>query len=78
MAKEYRGLGLVDRLYGHFRESLQGRYRCAVTDVARANQRSLKAHLKVGFQVIHAIEFDGLEWDIVLWDWRASNATPAA
>ena len=77
VAKEYRGLGLVDRLYGHFREYLQDRYRHAVTDIAKANHRSLKAHLKVGFQVIHSIEFEGLEWNIVLWDWTARTATPA-
>jgi hypothetical protein len=37
-----------------------------VTDIARANHRSLKAHQKVGFEVIHAIEYEGLTWDVVL------------
>ena len=67
--KDYRGQGLVDRLYGCFRQSLEGCYRCAVTDIARANRRSLKAHQTVGFEVIHAIEYGGLTWDVVLWDW---------
>lgn len=67
--KAYRGMGLVRRMYGHFRESLEGRYQYGITDVARANRRSLKAHLTTGFQVIHSIEYDGLDWDIVLWDW---------
>jgi hypothetical protein len=30
----------------------------------------LKAHIKTGFQVIHSIGYGGLEWDVVLWDWR--------
>jgi L-amino acid N-acyltransferase YncA len=67
--KDYRGQGLVDRLYGCFRASLDDRYHCGVTDIARANRRSLKAHQKVGFEVIHAIEYEGLTWDVVLWDW---------
>ncbi len=67
--KEYRGKGLVPRLYRLFRESLQGEYLYGITDVARANKRSLQAHLKTGFQVIHSIEYGGLEWDVVLWDW---------
>ena len=71
VAKEYRGIGLVGRLYGHFRESLQTHYRYTVTDIAKPNQRSLQAHLKTGFQVIHSINFEGLEWNVVLWDWTS-------
>ena len=67
--KDYRGQGLVDRLYGCFRASLDDRYHCGVTDIARANRRSLKAHQKVGFEVIHTIEYEGRTWDVVLWDW---------
>ena len=48
--KDYRGQGLVDRLYGCFRASLDDRYHCGVTDIARANRRSLKAHQKVAPQ----------------------------
>ncbi len=44
-------------------------YRYAITDVAKANRRSLQAHRKIGFQSIHSINFDGLEWEVVLWDW---------
>ncbi len=67
--KDYRGQGLVDRLYACFRASLERHYRFGVTDIARANRRSLKAHQKVGFEVIHAIEYEGRTWDVVLWDW---------
>ena len=69
VAKGYRGIGLVSQLYGRFREAMRDRYRYAITDVARANRRSLEVHRKTGFQVIHSISFDGLEWDVLLWDW---------
>lgn len=68
--KSVRGMGLVQQLYGRFREELQHEYDFGITDVARANSRSLKAHLKTGFQVIHSIGYGGIEWDVVLWDWR--------
>ncbi len=71
--KDYRGQGLVDRLYACFRASLEACHQYGVTDIARANRRSLKAHLKVGFQVVHAIEYEGLTWDVVLWDWSSSG-----
>ena len=79
VARNYRGIGLVNQLYKCFRESLQGHYRHAITDVARANRRSLNAHLKTGFQRIHEISYDALEWDVLLWDWSegSSNAGSA-
>jgi GNAT superfamily N-acetyltransferase len=68
--KSVRGQGLVQKLYGHFRSILESNYQFGITDVACANTRSLKAHLNTGFQVIHTIGYGGLEWDVVLWDWR--------
>ena len=68
--KSVRGQGLVQKLYGRFRELLENNYQFGITDVACANTRSLKAHLNTGFQVIHTIGYGGLEWDVVLWDWR--------
>jgi hypothetical protein len=62
-------------MYEHFRDSLQEHHCFAITDVARANHRSLRAHLKTGFQVIHAINFEGLEWDVILWDWTKAGTT---
>lgn len=73
VAKAHRGKGLVQRMYQHFRESLQPEYAYCITDIAQDNPRSLRAHLKTGFQVIHSIEFDGLVWNVVLWDWTDSQ-----
>lgn len=70
VAKNYRGQGLVQELYGYFRDCLNTQYNYLVTDVAKANVRSLKAHQNTGFQVINELEYGGFGWDIVLWDWR--------
>lgn len=69
VAKNYRGMGLVDQMYGHFKKCLSNRYDYCITDVASENTRSLKAHQKAGFQVIDSLSYGGISWDIVLWDW---------
>jgi ribosomal protein S18 acetylase RimI-like enzyme len=71
VAKEYRGQDLVQKLYGHFRECLSKEFTYLVTDIAKTNARSLKAHKKSGFQVINKLMYEGFEWNIVLWDWNA-------
>jgi ribosomal protein S18 acetylase RimI-like enzyme len=73
VAKEYRGQDLVQKLYGHFRDCLSNEFTYLVTDVAKANARSLKAHKKRGFQVINELMYGGFGWDIVLWDWNAAT-----
>jgi L-amino acid N-acyltransferase YncA len=40
-----------------------------VTEVSTKNQRSLKAHEKVGFKNVFTYE-DGIdEWNVVIWNW---------
>jgi ribosomal protein S18 acetylase RimI-like enzyme len=70
VSKEYRGQDLVQKLYGSFRDHYADQYTYCVTDVAQANHRSLKAHKKRGFQVIDTLDYGGIGWDIVLWDWH--------
>ena len=71
VAKNYRGLGLVQQMYQHFKHSLSATYDCCITDVAENNPRSLKVHLKTGFSVIQRFTYGGSNWDIVLWDWKS-------
>lgn len=73
VAKNYRGLGLVQQLYQYFKTSLSGEFDYCVTDVAQDNPRSLKAHIKTGFQVLDTLTYGGVSWDIVLWDWTKSK-----
>lgn len=70
VAREYRGQGLVQKMYGKFRDTLHDEFDYCITDVARANPRSLKAHIKTGFEVIDTLTYGGISWDIVLWDWN--------
>jgi ribosomal protein S18 acetylase RimI-like enzyme len=70
VSKEYRGQDLVQKLYGGFRDHYANQYTYCITDVAQANQRSLKAHQKRGFQVIDTLDYGGIGWNIVLWDWQ--------
>lgn len=70
VGKGFRGIGLVDRMYQYYKECYASEYEYLITDVAKANQRSLKAHRKTGFQVIDELYFEGVGWDIVLWDWN--------
>jgi hypothetical protein len=57
-------------MYQYFRSSLAGEFDFCVTDVAETNPRSLKAHIKTGFQVVATLSYGGLGWSIVLWDWK--------
>ncbi|GAC1528899.1 MAG: hypothetical protein NVS3B15_06970 [Sediminibacterium sp.] len=73
VAKNYRGLGLVQKMYQYFKDRLSGEFEYCITDVAQDNPRSLKAHLKTGFQVIDTLTYGGIGWDLVLWDWTAQG-----
>ncbi len=68
VGKGYRGQGLVQRMYEFYRESLKDSYDYLITDVVQTNQRSIRAHLKTGFVVVDTLEYGGVKWDIVLWE----------
>jgi hypothetical protein len=71
VGKGFRGIGLVDKMYQYYKDCYANEYEYLITDVAQANKRSLKAHKKSGFQVIDELSFEGVGWDIVLWNWNA-------
>jgi hypothetical protein len=69
IAEPYRGKGLVDVLYQGHRRFYSHQYDCIVTEISTANPRSLKAHRKVGFEIIDThLDPEG-QWDVVVWDW---------
>lgn len=76
VAKGYRGIGLVQKMYQHFYDTLKDRFEMALTDVAENNPRSLKAHQKTGFQVIDTKGYGNLQWYIILWDWNQFRQLP--
>ena len=66
----YGRQGIAQGLYKKYRESYSGFFDYCITDVDCNNPRSLRTHLRAGFQTIHKIEYGNAEWDIVLWDWK--------
>lgn len=71
VAKSHRGQGVFDGMYAQHRRQMSDRYDFVITEIASRNQRSLRAHARVGFEIIHRFTApDGEEWDIVLWDWK--------
>jgi L-amino acid N-acyltransferase YncA len=56
-------------LYHQHKISYGKEYELLVTEISTKNQRSLKAHEKVGFKNVFTYE-DGIdEWNVVIWNW---------
>jgi hypothetical protein len=69
--KNYRGTGLIDEMYKAYQLHFQNKYDFAITEIATLNPRSIRAHLRVGFEIVHTyVDPDNVEWCIVLMDWR--------
>jgi ribosomal protein S18 acetylase RimI-like enzyme len=68
--KAYRGQGIFDKMYELYQSTFSSNYDFAITEIALSNQRSLKAHHRVGFRTIHEFEDITQNWAIVLFDWK--------
>jgi hypothetical protein len=68
--KPFRGKGLFSGMYEFYREQLHREFECLVTEVSESNQRSLQAHLHVGFEILHTRLDKGEEWKMLVWNWR--------
>lgn len=74
VAKAYRGQGVLAGMYEHQRQHLAPIFEYNVTIISSKNVRSMRAHEKIGFQVIKSVPLpEGYNWEIVLWDWRDSG-----
>jgi len=69
--ENFRGIGLLSKLYNAAKEHSPVGYQLIVTEVSRRNTISLKAHQKMGFEVIHTYNGEEL-WDVIAWDIRSS------
>lgn len=68
--KDFRGRGLLNKLYHETKNKLPSGYELCVTEVAARNPAGMKAHQKMGFEVVSSYD-DGKElWNIVIWDLR--------
>ena len=67
--KQYRRTGVFDQLYQKHKEIYSGQFDFIVTEVATRNQRSLRAHERVGFETLEIYRDDLDEWAVILWNW---------
>ncbi len=70
IAKDYRGLGLLDEAYKAYKKQFKEKYDFAITEIALTNQRSINAHKRIGFSEVHRYTgLNNIEWSVVVWDW---------
>jgi GNAT superfamily N-acetyltransferase len=73
VASGYRGQGVFDALYREHRVRYAGRYELCVTEIATRNTRSMRAHARVGFEVLTTYRDETDEWAVVVWDWTGGR-----
>ena len=68
--KDFRGLGLLSKLYNATANLVGNDYEFCITEIAVRNVNSLKVHKKMGFEITgtHCDEFG--DWYVVIWDIR--------
>jgi hypothetical protein len=68
VAQAYRGQGVFDGLYHALRTQMRAHFPLVVTEVSRANPRSLRAHERIG---LRALGTDPASpWVVLAWDWQ--------
>lgn len=66
VAKAHRGRGIVERLYEGHRAQMASSFDLTVTEIDRANTRSMRAHARAGFETIDEYRSDdGREWAVI-------------
>jgi GNAT superfamily N-acetyltransferase len=76
--KDFRGLGLLSKLYNATAGLVANDYELCITEIAVRNANSLKIHQKMGFEIAgtHRDEFG--DWYVVVWDiGKTQNAEPS-
>lgn len=68
--KAYRGKGIFAGMYHFYQQQYANKYAVIATEIATRNTRSIRAHQKMGFEIIHTYTADnGEHWEIVRWEW---------
>lgn len=68
VAEGFRGAGVFAGLYRALADQVKDKYQLCITEIARRNPRSLRAHQKIGFEIIRTYLAQGEIWDVVAWD----------
>jgi ribosomal protein S18 acetylase RimI-like enzyme len=73
VARAFRGQGVFDGVYEKLREAYSPQFDFVVTEVSVRNTRSMRAHERVGFEIMHTYRDEAADedWAVVVWDWRA-------
>ncbi len=70
VAEGCRGQGIFDGMYLKMKEVYRKQYDFTITEVAERNTRSIRAHERAGFQILHQYsdETSGEQWRVVILD----------
>ncbi len=69
--KDYRGQGLIEGLFHQYKTAFSDRYDFSITEIESSNKRSLRAHQKVGYEIIHSYsDSSDNHWNVVIWEWQ--------
>ena len=52
VGEQFRGQGVFDKLRAFYRDAYKTKYKYLLTEISQRNQRSLRAHKRIGFQTI--------------------------
>jgi hypothetical protein len=69
----YRGMGVFDALYLTHKEILCNVYDLCVTSVSTRNSRSMKAHQRVGFELVNTFQDATDEWNVLVWNFKGEK-----
>ncbi|MEN2284048.1 GNAT family N-acetyltransferase [Algoriphagus sp. SE2] len=70
IGKNYRGQGLFASCFEAYSAAFAKDYDFAITEISISNPRSIKAHQKAGFEIIHTFQDEFETWVIVVCDWN--------
>lgn len=68
--KPYRGKGVFKNLYNHMQLIVSPNYPYCITEVDPLNTRSVRAHEKIGFELLNSYyDPTGRHWHLIIWYW---------
>ena len=67
VARPWRGRGVFDALYAGHREAYASRYDFTITEIAVRNTRSMRAHQRIGFEILDTYRDTTDTWAVVAW-----------
>ncbi|KYP14921.1 GNAT family N-acetyltransferase [Flavihumibacter sp. CACIAM 22H1] len=65
----FRGQGVFQGLYQAHARYFRAQFDVLITEVSPLNKRSMTAHTKMGFEVIHSYADESGPWNVIAWDW---------